>query len=100
VFRLWDKPTIVSDFVLRWALAHGMARVRNYRYSYVSTGAHDQGAELQRLMSNFGALDFFCINDTTDDAHPDDPRLKNVQRALKRILPHASGFEYQVEHLV
>ena len=23
VFRSWDKPTIVSDFVLRWALAHG-----------------------------------------------------------------------------
>ena len=93
VFRRWDKPTIVSDFVLRWALAHGMARVKDYRHRYVSTGAHDQGGQLQRLMAQFGALDFFCINDTTDDAHGHDPRLQNVQQALQRMLPQPSRFE-------
>jgi hypothetical protein len=40
-----------------------------------------------------GALDFFCINDTTDDAHPDDPRLLEVQSVLQAMLPQASVFE-------
>jgi hypothetical protein len=93
VFRSWDKPTIVSDFVLRWALAHGVAQVRDYRHRYVSTGADDQGATLDALASEFGALDFFCINDTTDDAHPDDPRLKNAQDCLQSMLSKPSGFE-------
>lgn len=93
VFRRWDKPTIVSDFVLRWALAHDLARVKDYRHRYVSTGGQEQGAELQRLTTAFGELDFFCLNDTTDDAHANDPRLQNVQLSLKRMLPRPSGFE-------
>jgi hypothetical protein len=93
VFRSWDKPTIVSDFVLRWALAHGVASVRPYRHRYVSTGEADQNAQLQALVAEFGALDFFCINDTTDDAHTSDPRLQNVLTVLQGMLPAPSGFE-------
>ena len=93
VFRSWDKPTIVSDFVLRWALAHGLAQMRTYRHRHVSTGDADQQAQLQALAAEFGALDFFCINDTTDDAQLDDPRLQQVQSVLQAMLPQASGFE-------
>jgi hypothetical protein len=93
VFRSWDKPTIVSDFVLRWALAHGVASVRPYRHRYVSTGEGDQQTQLQNLVAEFGALEFFCINDTTDDAHTSDPRLQNVLAVLQSILPTPSGFE-------
>lgn len=93
VFRSWDKPTIVSDFVLRWALAHGVASIRPYRHRYVSTGEADQNAQLQALVAEFGALDFFCINDTTDDAQTHDPRLQNVLSVLQSILPEPSGFE-------
>ncbi len=97
VFRIWDKPTIVSDFVLRWALAHGFARVKNYRHRYVSTGDVDQAAELKLLAEQFGALDFFCINDTTDDAHAQDPRLKNVRASLRQMLSKPSDFEHRRE---
>lgn len=93
VFRSWDKPTIVSDFVLRWALAHGLAQMRTYRHRHVSTGDADQQAQLQCLLAEFGSLDFFCINDTTDDAHAEDPRLLQVQSVLQAMLPQASGFE-------
>jgi hypothetical protein len=93
VFRSWDKPTIVSDFVLRWALAHGLAQMRTYRHRHVSTGDVDQQAQLQALAVEFGSLDFFCINDTTDDAHAQDPRLQQVQSVLQAMLPQASGFE-------
>ena len=93
VFRIWDKPTIVSDFVLRWALAHGLARVKDYRHRYVSTGDSDQAAELKLLTEQFGALDFFCINDTTDDAHAEDPRLENVRVSLRKMLFKPSEFE-------
>jgi len=93
VFRIWDKPTIVSDFVLRWALAHGLARVKSYRHRYVSTGDVDQGEELKLLTEQFGALDFFCINDTTDDAHAEDPRLENVRDSLRLMLFKPSEFE-------
>ena len=93
VFRTWDKPTLVSDFVLRWALAHGLARVKNYRHRYVSTGDRDQAVELKRLADQFGQLDFFCINDTTDDAHAEDPRLENVKASLRSMLFKPSEFE-------
>jgi hypothetical protein len=93
VFRIWDKPTIVSDFVLRWALAHGLARVKNYRHRYVSTGDANQAAELKRLAEQFGELDFFCVNDTTDDAHAKDPRLENVRASLLKMLFKPSEFE-------
>jgi hypothetical protein len=93
VFRSWDKPTIVSDFVLRWALAHGVARIRPYRHRYVSTGEGDQNAQLQALATEVGALEFFFINDTTDDAQGDDPRLQNVLTVLQSVLPTPSGFE-------
>jgi hypothetical protein len=98
VFRSWDKPTIVSDFVLRWALAHGLARLRTYRHGHVSTGDADQEAQLQALAAEFGALDFFCINDTTDDAQHDDPRLRHVQSVLQAMLPKASAFEQAAQH--
>jgi len=93
VFRSWDCPTIVSDFVLRWALAQGMAQVRDYRHTYVSIGDDDASAQLSRLVRNFGELDFFCVNDTTDNAHADDPRLADLQRALQGMLPQVSEFE-------
>lgn len=93
VFRSWDKPTIVSDFVLRWALAHGVASIRAYRHRHVSTGEADQNVQLQALVAEFGELDFFCINDTTDDAQTGDPRLQNALTVLQAMLPAPSGFE-------
>lgn len=93
VFRAWDKPTIVSDFVLRWSLASGLARVRDYAHAHVSSGDLHDGQELDRVLAQFGALDFFCINDTTDDAHPGDPRLSQVRDALARLFPTPSRFE-------
>jgi Stealth protein CR2, conserved region 2/Stealth protein CR4, conserved region 4 len=93
VFRKWDKPTIVSDFVLRWALASGMARVRDYSHLYVSTGDVEQSAVLEQLVASAGKIDFFCVNDTTDDAYPHDPRLTKVRDALQRMFAKPSSFE-------
>ncbi len=93
VFRQWDRPTIVSDFVLRWMLAHGIAKVREYSHSYVSTGLASHRQELKHLSARFGALAFFCINDTTDDAQMDDPRLKDTREMLQVLLAEPSNFE-------
>ena len=95
VFRSWDNPTLVSDFVLRWALAHGVVKMREYAHLYVGTGDADQSEQLAILMQNCGQLDFFCINDTTDNAHGHDPRLTRVKRALQKLFPHASQYEKQ-----
>jgi hypothetical protein len=59
----------------------------------VSIGDGDAGEQLSRLAHNFGTLDFFCVNDTTDNARGDDPRLAHVRRALQAMLPVASKFE-------
>lgn len=93
VFRSWNKPTIVSDFVLRWALAHGVATIRPYRHRHISTGEVDQNIQLPALKAEFGSLAFFCINDTTDDAQTGDQRLQNVMQVLQSILPDPSSFE-------
>jgi hypothetical protein len=96
VFRAWDKPTIVSDFVLRWALANGKATVRDYSHIYLSTGDIKTAADLENFVAADGQLDFFCINDTTDDADNQDPRLAMVQTALQTIFPTASRYERPV----
>lgn len=93
VFRTWDKPTIVSDFVLRWALATGVAQVHEYPHLYVSTGDVDQFAVLEQLVASAGKIDFFCVNDTTDNAYPHDPRLTHVRDALQRMFAQPSSFE-------
>ena len=99
VFRTWDKPTIVSDFVLRWALAHGVAKIKAYPHLYVSTGDACRTSQLDRLVASFGALDFFCINDTTDDAQAHDPRLARVRNALQQMFSTPSSFEHCTPHL-
>jgi Stealth protein CR2, conserved region 2/Stealth protein CR1, conserved region 1/Stealth protein CR4, conserved region 4 len=93
VFRAWDKPTIVSDFVLRWALANGRATLRDYSHIYLSTGDIKTTADLESFAAADGLLDFFCINDTTDDAGNLDPRLAMVQETLQTMFPTASRYE-------
>ncbi len=94
VFRAWDTPTIVSDFVPRWALSQGKAQVRAHSHLHVSTGDKDATAQLQTLANRFGELAFFCINDTTDDALAQDARLLQARIVLEALLPTASPFEH------
>ena len=93
VFRSWEHPTLVSDFVLRWSLQHGFAKVRDYRFAHVSTGAPDAAAALQDIAQRLGRIDFFCVNDTTDDAHSDDPRLSRARSVLAAMFQAPSSFE-------
>ncbi len=93
VFRAWDKPTIVSDFVMRWALANGQGSLRDYSHIYLSTGDIKTAADLESFIAADGQLDFFCINDTTDDADDLDPRLAMVQTALQTMFPRPSRYE-------
>lgn len=93
VFRTWNKPTIVSDFVPRWSLAHGLAQLKDHSHLYISSGTCLHSNELAELQQRFGQLDFFCINDTTDDAHPEDPRHLLIQKTLESLLPQASSHE-------
>jgi hypothetical protein len=93
VFRTWNKPTIISDFVLRWALAHGYAKTIDHSHLYIATGQSVETQSLKHPKTLFGSLDFFCINDTTDDAMDSDPRLLQIQQILRTLLPDASRWE-------
>jgi hypothetical protein len=93
VFRTWNKPTIISDFVLRWALAHGFAQTIEHSHLYIATGQSLETQSLKHLKKLFGRLDFFCINDTTDDAEDSDPRLLQIHQMLSALLPLASQCE-------
>ena len=95
-FRMWDKPTIVSDFVMRWALANQQARIREHSHLYVSAGTGEPqalGQVLDELAAAVGKVDFFCINDTTDDSLSHDPRLRQIRQALDGMFPLPSPFE-------
>jgi hypothetical protein len=94
VFRAWDKPTIVSDFVMRWALAHGSARMREYAHVYVSTGEAPHASGMDRVIQCFGDLHFFCLNDTLDNAPADDIRLLRVKEALQGLFGNESRYEH------
>ena len=94
VFRAWDKPTIVSDFVMRWALAHGGARMREYAHVYVATGEAPHASGMDLVIQCFGDLHFFCLNDTLDNAPADDIRLLHVKEALQGLFGNASRYEH------
>jgi hypothetical protein len=96
VFRSWDKPTIVSDFVIRCALAHGAAKMRDYTQLHIATGDSDLPYQLDLLASLAGSVDFFCINDTTDNAPIHDPRLAQARLSLQDMLPEPSRFEHGI----
>ncbi len=93
VFRNWDKPTIISDFVMRWSLANGRARSRSYAHVYVSSGDSDPASGMDHVIRAFGELHFFCVNDTLDNAPADDPRLLRTQAALQSLFAQASHHE-------
>lgn len=44
-------------------------------HPYLSSGAADAAEQFGELCARFGKLDFFCINDTSDNAAPDAPQL-------------------------
>ena len=70
-----------------------------FGYLRVSTlGQAERGQSLEtqslkHLKKLFGTLDFFCINDTTDDAKDSDPRLLQIHQNLSALLPDASQSE-------
>jgi hypothetical protein len=93
VFREWDHPSLICDFALRWGMAKGLVRSRDYRHLYVSSGGADAAQQLGGLIASWGQLDFFCVNDTTDDAAAQDSRLLHARDALEHMFPRPSGFE-------
>lgn len=93
VFRVWDQPSLICDFALRWGMSQQVTRVRDYSHLHVSTGAEDASAQLAKLTASWGQMDFFCVNDTTDDAQPNDPRLQEALEALHHMFPRPSSFE-------
>jgi Stealth protein CR2, conserved region 2/Stealth protein CR1, conserved region 1 len=92
-FRAWDKPTVISDFVMRWALANGFAKVRDYSHVHISAGDSHTSQRLNSIAANLGSLDFFCINDTTDNAGSNDVRLVNIKANLQQLFGRGSKFE-------
>jgi hypothetical protein len=74
-------------------LAHGLAKTIDHSHLYIATGQSLGTQSLQHLKKQFGRLDFFCINDTTDDAHDGDPRLLQVRQMLNALLPNTSQNE-------
>lgn len=92
-FRSWKVPPIVPDLVPRWMVHVGYADQSTLDPLYISTG--DEGAEQQltTLLTEFGQLPFFCINDTCDEATEDDIRLTRIAQTLQLLLPKPSSFE-------
>jgi len=74
-------------------LAHGLAKTIDHSHLYIATGQSLETQSLQHLKKQFCHLDFFCINDTTDDAHDGDPRLLQVRQMLNALLPNSSQNE-------
>ena len=93
VFRNWEKPSIVADFVTRWSLAHAKARVRSYSHAHVASGEAQQASGMERVVRQLGDLHFFCINDTADDAPARDPRLVGIRQTLQSLFAKKSRYE-------
>lgn len=93
-FRSWRNPPVISDLLLRWMVHAGRAkRVTAPGALYIETGRADTPLGFARLRARFGSVPYFCINDTCDDAGPDDARLLYAAQALTELLPAPSRYE-------
>lgn len=92
-FRSWRIPAIVPDLLPRWMVQMGYAEQLTLDPLHISTAEPQAEKKLAVLQAQFGALPFFCINDTCDDADDDDPRLLRVAQTLEKLLPEPSSFE-------
>lgn len=92
-FRSWKVPPIVPDLVPRWMVHVGYADQSTLDPLYISTGDDRAEEQLKTLLSEFGQLPFFCINDTCDEAFEDDIRLTRIAQTLQQLLPQPSSFE-------
>lgn len=96
VFRSWRVPSVTSSLLPHWLVHAGRARFEPAPPGhYICTG--DAGAEerLRVLRRMLGAMRFFCINDTCDDAASEDRRLLRVREVLQELLPLPSRFEIE-----
>ncbi|MFB9246135.1 Stealth CR1 domain-containing protein [Massilia antarctica] len=93
IFRSWHAPSIVADLLPRWLIHTGHAVWRDVQPRYVSTGDSDAAQQFEELIGEFGRIPFFCINDTSDDAHPGAASLRGVAQVLAKLLPNPCRFE-------
>ena len=92
-FRVWRLPSLIADFVPRWMSHRGFATLETFDSLYISTCSAEAAEQFTLLEQRFGTIPFFCINDTCDEADPNDPRLTRVGETLARLLPIPSGSE-------
>lgn len=100
VFRSWRIPPIVPDLAPRWMVQAGYAEQQELNPLFISTGEPQAAQQFDTLLTHFGQLPFFCINDTCDEADDDDPRLLRIAHTLQKLLPQPSSFEYVDEACV
>jgi hypothetical protein len=93
VFRKWQTPPIVSELLPRWMVHERLAEFATAEHLYIESCNEVAPRLLAELAQRFASLPFFCINDTCDDAPPDDPRLVRVRDTLGTLLPAPSRFE-------
>ncbi len=93
VFRSWRIPPIVADLIPRWMVHLGIAERVEREPLYILTGEPEAVEQFDDLKARFGSLEFFCLNDTCDDAPPGDPRLMRVSETLQLLLPTPSRYE-------
>lgn len=95
VFRSWSVPPLLPDLVPRWMVQAGYARQSVLDPLHIATADAQAAHQFDTLLEQFGALPFFCINDTCDEAKASDPRLLRIAATLRHLLPQPSSFEYQ-----
>jgi hypothetical protein len=67
--------------------------MRDYAHVYVATGEAPQASGMDRVIRDFGDLHFFCLNDTLDNASPDDFRLSQLKETLQGLFAAPSRYE-------
>jgi len=92
-FRSWKTPPIMVDFVPRWLVYNDCAEIINSEPLYIESSSEDLEKKLQRLKLDFGKVQFFCINDTSDNAEPTDIKFQLIKDTLQQLVPKKSKFE-------
>lgn len=93
IFRSWKTPPIMPDFVPRWLEYNQYAEIIQLEPLYIESGSKDLKKKLSKLELELGRVPFFCINDTSDNAHPNNIQLQLIKNKLNQLIPNKSIFE-------
>lgn len=92
IFRENHIPSFLSDSYYRWLDIKGLGKTKILSSKYYQTKTNIEEQKISQLIQDFYQLNYFCINDTSDN-DDQDYNLILLRETLEILFPQKSQYE-------